>query len=81
MACTTGCPTPGTHATWGECLRAKGLQIQPGIMDAPARREFDAENSMYASARADGIQPKAVTRSAVEQARKFTDATGVGDPW
>ena len=81
MSCTSGCPKPGSHATWGECLRAKALQIQPGIMDAPTRKEFDAENRLYAAAKADGIQPKAVTRKAVEAARKFTDVTGVGDPW
>lgn len=24
--CTSGCPTPGAHATFGECVRAKSLR-------------------------------------------------------
>jgi hypothetical protein len=27
MACTSSCPNPGTHESWGECLKAKSLHI------------------------------------------------------
>lgn len=30
MACSTSCPTPGAHRTYGECLRAKGLSTAAG---------------------------------------------------
>lgn len=30
MACTSSCPTPGAHRTYGECLRSKGLSTAAG---------------------------------------------------
>lgn len=79
--CTTGCPAPGSHSTWGECLRAKGLQIQPGIMDKPERNQFDRDLQSYSDARHEGLQPQAPDEKSVVKARQFADATGVGNPW
>lgn len=81
MSCTSGCPTPGAHESWGACLRAKAIQVQPGIMESESRKAFDLDLSSYASARAEGLQPKSPDHAAVVEARKFSDATGVGDPW
>lgn len=80
MSCTSGCPTPGAHVTWGECLRSKGVQVTE-LQGRDERQAWDAELGAYASARRQGIQPKGTRMHQVQEAVKFADATGVGDPW
>ena len=76
MACSSSCPNPGTHQTFGECLRAKRIQIE-GVdahkYNAGIRRQLDE----YARARYAGLQPKTVFKKDVEAAWKATEATGV----
>lgn len=74
MSCTSGCPTPGVHATWGECLRAKALEITPGLMDKPGRQSWDAELSAYGEARRQGIQPKGTRMHQVQAAVEAANA-------
>lgn len=77
--CSMGCPTPGAHATWGECIRAKGAYIAPP--GRAGRQAHDAELSAYASARGQGIQPAGTQMHQVRQAFREADRTGIGDPW
>lgn len=74
--CSTGCPTPGAHRTWGECLRSKNLQVQDVETHKYASSQHRVIND-YVDARRDGLQPESVTAKAVKQAREITDQTGV----
>lgn len=76
MPCSTGCPTPGAHKTWGECVRSKRVQLS----DITAHQDNQAiytASDLYRQAREDGLQPESVTIPAVMKARQVTDATGV----
>lgn len=77
--CTTGCPLPGSHTSWGECLRAKAPQFGPAERDV--RKADDGELQAYYDVRMQGIQPKGTRRFQIEQAKAFSDVTQVGDPW
>jgi hypothetical protein len=74
MACSTGCRTQDC-ASWGECVRKKSLQIG----DVTAHKFNQAQHQTikdYVNAREAGLQPEGVTRSAVDNAWKATDAAG-----
>lgn len=79
LMCSTGCPTPGVHASWGECIRAKGAYVAPP--GRGSRQAWDAELSAYASARSQGIQPAGTQMRQVRRAVKEANRTGIGDPW
>jgi hypothetical protein len=73
--CSSGCPTPGAHSTFGECLRSKNLQIQ----DVDAHKYNKVQSGViddYVTARRAGIQPEGVTANAVRFANEQTDKTG-----
>lgn len=80
MACSSACPTPGEHKTFGECLRAKNLKSAVSIpgngWDRTVQKDWDNEIAHYRSARAQGIQPSATTREATDRALKISEATG-----
>lgn len=74
--CSSGCPTPGKHKTFGECLRSKNLQVQ----DVEAHKHNTAQSKAlddYRAARRDGLQPESLSPKHVRQAREITDLTGV----
>jgi len=77
--CTTGCPSPGSHQTWGECLKAKAPQFGPA--ERNARLADQRELQAYYDVRMQGIQPKGTRMHQIEQAKAFSDVTQVGDPW
>ena len=80
MACTSGCPTPGAHANWGECLKAKGMRIAYAAsasgQDKSAQDRFDRDLDFYAAARSEGIQPMGTKRHQVEHAFRESDKSG-----
>jgi hypothetical protein len=55
MSCRSGCPTQD-HASWGECARDMGLQI--GDLGRGVAASTDRRLTAYASAKAQGLQPK-----------------------
>lgn len=73
--CSSGCPTPGKHSSFGACLRAKRLQIEN-----PEARKHDqhvnSELNAYRDARAAGIQPQTIFKKDVENAWRISDAIG-----
>lgn len=71
--CSTGCPTQD-HRSWGECVRAKALQIGPA--DEKPRREWDRELTSYAEARRQGIQPAGTQQHQIDGAVQFADRHG-----
>ena len=75
MTCSYSCPTPGAHTTWGECIRAKRLQIGDlKYHDVNRRGERDLQ--AYADARRQGIQPSGIERSAVDRAVRISESDG-----
>lgn len=78
--CRTGCPTPGSHPSWGACARASRIQIGDvaGRMNNLA---WDHELDAYEGAVRQGIEPRNTTLRETKAAIEFADRTGLGDPW
>ena len=80
MACTSGCTTPGAHASWGECMRSKNTLISWAAsasgQDKSTQDRYDRDLDFYASARSEGIQPMGTKRAQVEHAFRESDASG-----
>lgn len=75
MACTSGCPTPGAHASWGECARSKHVQIE-GVQAHQYNVGMRKQAEEYVKARAAGLQPATVFKKDVDKAWRLTDKTG-----
>lgn len=76
--CRSGCRTQD-HATWGECARAANLRVAYcgiGGGDASDQKRWDAELSLYRSARAQGVQPDGTKAHQIEAALKASEAVG-----
>lgn len=73
--CASACMTRD-HKTFGECMRAKGLQIQPNIMGAQVNKQGESELQAYRDARAQGIKPAGTTRAKVDEAVRISQETG-----
>lgn len=71
--CRSACDAPGTHRTWGECVRAAGIQMAPVDIDNTHKR-WDSELDAYRNARRQGMQPKQTTMAAVEAEKRRMDA-------
>lgn len=82
MACSSGCPTPGAHSSWGECVRSKNSTVMGlestgnGLGGYTADLKMHRENAAYRAACAEGLQPSAPTQKAVDAARKAADTAG-----
>lgn len=78
--CSSGCPTPGAHKTWGECMRAKNTRVgwanSANGVDLTKEKRFQKELSDYESARAQGIQPGGTTAAKIKEAVELSDRSG-----
>lgn len=74
-ACSSACKTKD-HKTWGECVRAKGLQLSPAVNDSYATRQrgWDRELDNYDSARRQGLNPAGTKQHHVDAAMKEAEA-------
>lgn len=75
-SCTSGCPTPGAHSSWGECLRSKGVQVDADLAWRTENLKHEADQRAYASARWQGIQPASPLRGDVDRAVRISDSDG-----
>lgn len=75
MACTSGCPTPGAHDTYGDCLRAKSLQVADPSARSH-RHSIEQQQKEYVDARREGMQPQTIFKRDVDFAREMTKITG-----
>lgn len=66
--CTRGCPTPGAHASYGECLRSKTPRIASQRGDYATGKKWETEIKEYRAARKQGIQPRSTQLSDIRQA-------------
>ncbi len=73
--CSTSCLTKD-HQTFGECMRAKNLQLNPNLADTGRTKAWDGELEAYRNARRQGVQPAGTTKAKVEEAMRISDATG-----
>lgn len=74
-----GCPC-GTHATYGAHLRAKKIAVTACASakgrDATANKRWNRELDLYASARAQGIQPDSTKTPDIRSALDHSDRLG-----
>lgn len=73
--CSSSCPTPGAHQTWGECVRAKGVQVGD-LKGHVINKRGESDLAAYKRARELGIQPSGIERSAVDRAVRISESTG-----
>lgn len=63
------------HATFGECLRAKGIQIGD-VRGTGVSAALDLRLSSYDNARRQGIQPASTKMRDVAAAERISQASG-----
>ena len=69
--CSSACLTHD-HKSFGECLRAKGIQLSPAVNEGYAgnQKKWDRELDNYESAVRQGLEPRSTKQWAVDQAVK-----------
>lgn len=76
MSCSSNCTTKD-HRTFGECLRAKNLQLNPNLFDTGASKAWDRELEDFRDAKSQGINPHGTTRAKIDEAVRISNETGV----
>ncbi len=73
--CSSSCLTKN-HSTYGECIRAKGLQLSPAVNDnyGTRQKQWDRDLDHYEKAVNDGLSPTGTQRWQVDQAIKEADS-------
>lgn len=73
--CSSSCLTKD-HSSWGECIRAKGLQVSPHINDtySTKQRKWDRELDSFASATRQGVNPAGTQQHQIDAAMKEAGA-------
>lgn len=73
--CSSTCPTKD-HLTFGECIRAKGLQLSPAVSDSYGSRQkaWDKELDNYESAVRQGLSPAGTKQHHVDDAVRRAEA-------
>lgn len=72
--CSSGCPTRN-HATWGECVRGKRLNLNPNLADTNVQKAWDKELDSYESAVRQGVQPDGTKQHLVDAAMRKAEAS------
>lgn len=80
MACASSCKTQD-HATYGECLRSKGVATTGLETTSPSfamsrQKKWDKELNAYEDAVRQGVQPAGTTMAKVEYAMRASEETG-----
>lgn len=75
LRCSESCVTKD-HRTFGECMRAKSLQVSPAVNDSYGTRQraWDRELDSYDSAVRQGVQPAGTKQHHVDAALKAAEA-------
>lgn len=78
--CRTGCPTPGAHESYGQCLRAASVKVaycnSTNGWDATKQKKWDNELASYRNALASGVEPTGTTQKEIDKANRLSDMTG-----
>lgn len=69
MSCASSCTTKN-HRSYGECLRAKNLQLSPHVNDTYSAKQtqWDKDLDHYEKAVDNGLQPSGTQRWQVDAA-------------
>lgn len=69
MRCSSACQTRD-HRTFGECMRAKSLQVSPAVNDTYSTKQktWDKELDSYESAVKQGLSPAGTKQHHVDAA-------------
>lgn len=70
----TRCTCGQGHATFGACIRAKGIRV--GQVDRDAAKAWQAEINAYRSARRQGVQPRSTKWRDIRAAMEISEKTG-----
>lgn len=74
--CSSGCTTQD-HASYGECMKSKGVRLPAiGIEGQAIQKKADKTLDEYAKARSYGIQPKSTRAADIEAAVRRSEQTG-----
>lgn len=73
--CSSACTTRD-HRTFGECMRAKSLHLNPNLSNTGATKAWDGELQAYRDARSQGIQPSGTTMAKIREAEEISQRTG-----
>lgn len=73
--CSSSCVTKD-HATFGECMRNKHLNLNPNLANTQKTISTERELQAYRDARRQGVRPDGTTMAKVEEAMKISEATG-----
>lgn len=75
--CSSSCKTQD-HKTFGECLRAKNLQLSPHVNDSYSTRQvaWDRELDNYESAVRQGLEPAGTKQRHIDAAIREAEAGG-----
>lgn len=73
--CSSSCVTQD-HETFGACMRAKNLQLNPHLADTARSKRWDKELQAYRDARSQGIQPAGTTMKKIREADEISQKTG-----
>ena len=78
--CSSGCPAPGTHETWGDCVKSKGTRIgwanSAAGVDLSKEKRWQAGLQEYRAARKQGVRPASPLLSDVRDAVRISNETG-----
>lgn len=74
--CSSSCTTRD-HKSWGECVRAKGLQLSPAINDTYGTKQkaWDRELDNFESATRQGLDPAGTKQHHIDAAIKKAEAS------
>lgn len=80
MACASSCKSQD-HASYGECLRSKGIAAVALESTNPSfalnrQKKWNKELDAYESALKQGVQPEGTTMPKIERAMRISEATG-----
>lgn len=73
--CTSSC-TEGGHPSWGACVRAKRLSLNPSLSDTGKQKAWDRELDSYESAIRQGVQPDSTKQASIDKAMRISEETG-----
>jgi hypothetical protein len=73
--CSTSCTTKD-HATFGACMRAKNLQLNPNLSDTSKSKRFEGDLQRYRDVRGQGIQPAGTSAAQIQKAEEMSQRMG-----
>lgn len=72
--CSSACITKD-HATFGECMRSKNLNVKPNLMFQSEQKSWDQRLDRHASAVRQGLTPEGTKTHQIDAAFKKADAS------